>query len=83
MQPTGLLSLTGLSVEQPFIKNFLDRWKVRWVSRHERKYFVLQTKMHVCSLQTLSTALSTAEYNSEYGICTYEHIERVTSHDSR
>lgn len=36
MQPTGLLSLTGLSVEQPFIKKFLDRWKVRpYVSSRE------------------------------------------------
>ena len=29
MQPTGMLSITGIATEQPFFKKFLERWKLR------------------------------------------------------
>ena len=39
LQPTGLLSVTGLAVQSPFLRTLLDKWKVKTtvIKREEYK----------------------------------------------
>ena len=44
MQPSGLMSISGIASATPFLKGFFDRWKVspQFVAREEYKNVINQ-----------------------------------------
>lgn len=44
MQPSGLLSMSGLASSTPFVRKFFDKWKVQphFVAREEYKNIINQ-----------------------------------------
>ena len=51
MQPSGLMSISGIASATPFLKGFFDRWRVspQFVAREEYKNVINQfTQASIC-----------------------------------